>query len=120
MDVTSVNNNHSQSGGQANQPVASVPATQAATPVQTVNAVTQAAQVPNLEQTKDAVKTLNDLMKSMSRNLAFSYDSDIDRTVVTVKDSDTNEVIRQIPTEEAIGIAKAIGQFQGLLLKQQA
>lgn len=56
----------------------------------------------------------------MARDLLFSIDNDTGKTVVKVVDSVTDKVIRQIPSEELIAIAKALDKFQGLLLKQEA
>jgi len=55
-----------------------------------------------------------------SSKLEFSVDKETSIEVVKVVDQDTNKVIRQIPSEDAIRIAKAIGDFKGLLLKDKA
>jgi flagellar protein FlaG len=73
------------------------------------------------EQLKKAVEEINRAMQQSGRNLQFSVDSATDRVVVRLTDTETGEVIRQIPSEETLEIARSIGQFQqGLLLKQQA
>ena len=56
----------------------------------------------------------------VAQNLQFSIDQDIGRTIVKVVDASTDEVIRQIPSEEIVAIAKAMDKLQGLLIKQQA
>jgi len=40
--------------------------------------------------------------------------------VVKIVDAQTQEVIRQMPSEEAIKIASALGKIQGLLFNGQA
>lgn len=126
MDIKPVGNSNAQPGqrisntGNFEADLPSVAARQAATPVQTVNAVQQTADVPSMNQVKDAVKNLNDAMKAMSQNLEFTVDSDSERTVVKVLDKQTNEVVRQIPSPEALEIAKAVDRLQGLLIRQQA
>ncbi|WP_148715879.1 flagellar protein FlaG [Chitinolyticbacter meiyuanensis] len=74
------------------------------------------------DELKDAVKKLNETAQALSNSSAlnFSIDNDVNAVVVKVVDSSTDEVIRQIPSEEAIAIAKAIDQFRGLLIKEQA
>ena len=73
------------------------------------------------EQLKKAVDEINRAMQQSGRNLQFSVDSATDRVVVRLTDTETGEVIRQIPSEETLEIARSIAQFQqGLLLKQQA
>lgn len=52
--------------------------------------------------------------------LAFSIDEESNRTIVRVTDASTGELIRQLPSEEALAIARSLDKMQGLLLKQQA
>ncbi len=98
----------------------SVAAREAATPVQTVNAVQQAAKAPSTDQVNEAVKQLNNAMKTMSQGLEFSVDQDAHKVVVKVVDQQTKEVLRQVPSEEALEIAKALDRVQGLLIRQKA
>jgi len=61
------------------------------------------------EQTLDnAVKQLNSYAQSINRNLEFNIDIDNGETVVKVIDSDTDELIRQIPNEETLQISKKL------------
>lgn len=126
MEIKPVGNNNVQPGqrisetGNFNADLPSVAAKHAAVAVQTVNAVQQAAEVPTLGQLSDAVKRINDTMKKLSQNLEFSVDSDNHRTIVKVVDQETKDVIRQIPSPEALEIAKALDQLQGLLIRQKA
>ncbi|MGZ3158827.1 MAG: flagellar protein FlaG [Burkholderiaceae bacterium] len=77
--------------------------------------------VPTLAQVTQAVNSINQAMQSMSRDLEFSVDEDTKETVVKIVDQKTKEVLRQIPSVEALAIAKAIDQAQqGLLIKQKA
>lgn len=73
-----------------------------------------------LKDVKQAVSDINKAMQFMSRQLEFSVDTDSDRTIVKVIDQQTREVIRQMPTKEALEIGKALEKAQGLLLKQTA
>ena len=50
----------------------------------------------------------------------FSLDADSGRVVVKIIDSATQEVVRQIPMEEMLALAKALDKFQGLLLHTKA
>jgi flagellar protein FlaG len=53
--------------------------------------------------------------------IRFTVDQSNGRTLIEVTDRETNKVIRQIPSEEAVQIAKNIGEFQRhLLLDQEA
>lgn len=53
-----------------------------------------------------AVAILNEYSRSTQRDLQFSIDSELDRTVVQVIDSSTHEVVRQIPNEVALNLAR--------------
>ena len=63
---------------------------------------------------------INKAMQFMSRELEFSVDTDSQRTVVKIIDQQTKEVIRQMPTAEALEIGKALEKVQGLLIRQTA
>lgn len=69
-----------------------------------------------MENLKQAVAGVSD----MARNLQFSIDEDTGRTVVKIVDPETQEVIRQIPSEQLLSIAKSLASSTGLLVKQQA
>ena len=69
---------------------------------------------------KDAIKATNDFVKPISSSIEFSMDEDAGEMVVKVVDKATDEVIRQIPSEEMLDIAKALDKIQGLLIKQSA
>lgn len=84
-------------------------------------AAAAASTQPGREQIGQAVQQMQRSLPSMARNLQFSLDEETGRTVVKVVDTDTNEVIRQIPSEEALAIAQTLDkESTGLLLKQKA
>ncbi len=93
--------------------------TQAA-PVEISTAVKKADTAPTLEQVTQAVQNINKSLQTLSQDLVFSVDTDSKRTIVKVVDQKTHEVIRQIPSTEALEIAKALDTVKGLLVKQQA
>ena len=66
---------------------------------------------------------LNDYVQTIRRRLEFRVDDTTNRTVVTVIDQETQEVIRQIPSETALKLARELSDFQarsGSLLDDQA
>ena len=91
----------------------------AATPA-TESAVRQPSRSAEIEQTKQAVQDIERMMKLFSRNVEFSYDSEENRAIMRVVDQETKEVIRQVPTKEALEIAKALAKIQDMLLLQDA
>ena len=107
------------SGGNIAPPAA----LKAAAPVETAQAVPpsgQAQQAAIKEQINKAVQDINKTIQAASQNLEFSVDQDAHQVIVKVIDQQTREVLRQIPTEEVLEIAKSLDKLQGLLIKQTA
>lgn len=79
----------------------------------------QSSEVAKVEQ---AVSQVNEFVQSLSRDLQFMVDEDSGRTVIKVLDTQTKEVIRQIPPEEMLRIARFMvdDESASLLLKVQA
>jgi flagellar protein FlaG len=75
---------------------------------------------PTADQLKLAVKNINTVLQARSQDLEFSVDSETERLIVTVTDKNTKEVIRQMPSKEAMEIAKALDHLQSLLISQTA
>jgi len=67
-----------------------------------------------------AVKKMNESLPASAQSLQFSIDEDSKDIVVKVIDQNTKEVVRQIPTEEALDIAKSLDKMRGLLIRQTA
>ena len=63
------------------------------------------------EQLEKAVQQVASQIQSFQRNLNFSIDEDSGRTVIKVIDSSTDEVIRQIPSEEMLALARQLGEI---------
>ncbi|PXW87303.1 flagellar protein FlaG [Nitrosomonas sp. Nm84] len=72
------------------------------------------------EQIKQAVQKIQETVDNLAHNLRFSIDEDTGRTVIKVMDAHTEEIIRQIPTKEAIEIARTLDKVQGLLFSDKA
>jgi flagellar protein FlaG len=66
------------------------------------------------EEVEDAVREINDYVQSMQRELQFTVDKESGKTVIKVIDSNTKELIRQIPGEEALNVAKRLTQGANL------
>lgn len=68
---------------------------------------------------QDAVKGLQDYVQSLQRNLEFSVDESTGTTVVKVVARDSGEVIRQIPSETALELAKSLQDVNSLLFDEK-
>ncbi|GAB3265698.1 hypothetical protein GCM10027296_42890 [Chitinimonas naiadis] len=69
---------------------------------------------------QESVKKLNETIATFNRSLQFSIDEDTRLNIVKVVDVNSKEIIRQIPSQEVVDIAKAIDKLQGLLLSDKA
>ncbi len=83
-------------------------------------AIDQSSTQFSREQISQALEEVKQALPNMARNLQFSVDEDSGRTVVKVVDTNSNEIIRQIPSEELLAIAKTLTSSKGLLIKQEA
>ena len=63
-----------------------------------------------------AIARMNERMQDGGRGLAFKVDPSLNRPVVTVTNQETGEVIRQIPNEVIIRMARSIDETKGNLL----
>lgn len=72
------------------------------------------------QQLQDAVDKVSKAVSGYSRELQFSIDQDLHTPVVKVIDSQTQQLIRQIPSEEMLNIAKDLDKVLGVLLEQKA
>ena len=80
-----------------------------------------AEQQPSAAQLQNMVDGINKALKQSNKNLEFSVDTETDKSIVKLVDTETGDLIRQFPSEEALAISRAIDQMQqGLLLKQEA
>ena len=75
----------------------------------------------NAEELREIVARANDTSLVRSSNLTFSVAEGTDINVVRVEDSETGELIRQIPSEQMVALARALeDQTQGMVLEERA
>lgn len=67
-----------------------------------------------------AIDEINDQMKAWSTQLQFEIDPDVHQVVVSVVDAESGDVIRTIPSEAVLKIAKMIVNMQGNGIKTTA
>ena len=82
--------------------------------------VVQDIKQPSQQQVEAAVKQVASAIQSKASDLRFSIDNDTGKTIVRITDQKTGEMIRQIPSEELVEIAKSLDKVQGLLFMQKA
>ena len=72
------------------------------------------------QQLHEAVGTLNDQMEASKTGLGFQIDKSVGGPIVTVRSSQTGEVIRQIPNETVVKLSHTIDNLRGALVNKNA
>jgi flagellar protein FlaG len=87
-------------------------AKKAAVPFKSAGAVaaTKEKDTKNPEDLKQAVSQLNDYVQNIQRNLQFNIDKESGVMVVKVIDTKSEKVIRQIPAEETLKLARSLAE----------
>lgn len=67
----------------------------------------------SLESTKKAVDEGNTFLQAVERNLQFKVDDSTKELVVKIVDSNSGEVLRQIPSEEMLAFIKRMKEMEG-------
>lgn len=69
----------------------------------------KAASPADLDQ---AVTRINSVIQNVQRDLSFNLDEDSGRTVISVVDSKSGKLIRQIPSEEVLAIVRHLKDME--------
>lgn len=72
------------------------------------------------EQLDELVEGIQAATKVMQRNLNFAVDDSTGLTVVKVTDAVSGDVIRQMPTEDALRLAERLDEMRSLLFETRA
>ena len=67
---------------------------------------------------QEAIGRLNQQLKANGRDLSFQMDEVLNRPIITVRNIETGEVVRQIPSEEIIRMAHSLEEGKGLLFNE--
>ena len=62
---------------------------------------------------------LSKVMEILNHSIRFAVDDESDRMIVKVVNSETNEVIRQIPPKEMLQLMHRLDQMAGLMLDEK-
>jgi len=68
---------------------------------------------------QEAVHLLNQQINSNNRGLGFHVDEAVGGPVVTVRSTETGEVVRQIPNETIVNVAHNLDRMKGLLFNKK-
>lgn len=76
---------------------------------------------PNTEELRNLVDQANTALQGRFSDLKFTVAEGTDIPVVRIEDSETGELIRQVPSEAMLAIARALGEVQqGMVLEEMA
>lgn len=75
----------------------------------------------NPEELNTLVHQANVVLQERSSDLKFTVVEGTDISVVRIEDTETGELIRQVPSEAVVAIAKALSEAQqGMMLEEKA
>ena len=78
------------------------------------------APVVDLAAVKDAIVSVKEAIKPVGGSLEFNVDQSSGKTIVRVVDIETQQVIRQIPSEEMVELSRVLERLEGLLFHERA
>ncbi|MHA6252363.1 flagellar protein FlaG [Oceanobacillus sp. CAU 1775] len=67
----------------------------------------------------DAIEKMNDFLEPTRRNLKFELHDKLNKYYVSVVDSETDEIIKEIPPKKFLDMYAAMAEFMGLLVDQK-
>jgi flagellar protein FlaG len=79
-----------------------------------------AAPAVDIAAVRKAVASVKEAIKPVGGTLEFNVDQASGKTIVRVVDLETQQVIRQIPSEEMVELARVLERLEGLLLNKHA
>ena len=68
------------------------------------------------DKAKKMTESMNRFMESTNTNLRFQYHEELKEYYVTIVDSQTNEVVKEIPSKKLMDIYAAMRDFLGVLV----
>lgn len=105
---------------QAAQKLAEAQSLERVQKVQASEEAKKAEEQPSLDDLENAVGKINTIMQESQRSLAFDLDRDSGQVVVKVTNTQTDELIRQIPNEDALKFARNLEGMMGLIFNDKA
>jgi len=102
------------------QPIVDAEVVKKVTSVEIKPSNVQKESVMSQEAVAKAAAQIQNFVQEMGRNLSFTIDETTGYNVVRVMNPETNEVIRQLPSEELLKIARSMEQLNSVLVNQKA
>jgi len=80
-------------------------------------AVTESSEI-DAQKADKLLSSVNEKVKALQSFLKFEKDEDTEKMVFSIKNSETGEVIRQIPSKDLLEVSKQISQYLDLVQQQ--
>ena len=78
------------------------------------------AATPTREQVEQAAARVKDVLRGTTSRLEIDIDPDLHKVVVKILNGESGEIIRQIPAQELLDLAKHLDDPKGLLVQERA
>jgi flagellar protein FlaG len=78
------------------------------------------APVPTREKVEQAAARVKDVLRGTTSRLEIEVDSDLHKVVIKILNGESGEIIRQIPAQELLDLAKYLDEPKGFLLQKRA
>jgi flagellar protein FlaG len=75
---------------------------------------------PTKEDVEQAAARIKEALRGSTSHLEIEIDHDLHKAVVKVFNGESGEIIRQIPAQELLDLAKHLDSSKGLLVRERA
>ncbi len=95
-------------------------AANAANAANAASAPAASAPAADVHALRELVDKLSQTIGTTGQQVQFSIDHDTHQTILRVTDAESGAVLRQIPGDEALSMARILDRMQGILIRQKA
>ncbi len=78
------------------------------------------APTPTKEQVEQAAARITEVLRGTTSRLEIDIDPDLHKVVIKIFNGESGEIIRQIPAQELLDLAKHLDEPKGLLVRKHA
>ena len=75
---------------------------------------------PTIEKLEQAAARVKEVLRGTTSRLEIEIDPDSNKAVIKILNGESGEVIRQIPAQELLDLAKHLDEPKGLLVRERA
>lgn len=112
MDATRIMQTNQQEVGDAKKSASFTDSSHLIPAINEQNSRAEKREPTSLEQVEKVLNEVNTQLKNIKNNyLQFARDDNTDKMVIYIKNSKTDEVIMQVPSEEFLRIAKNVDAY---------